>query len=39
MTGAGTMTTTYSDFGTKVDAAKPAGAKELPENMAGLLNA
>jgi hypothetical protein len=39
MTGAGTMTTTYSDFGTKVDAVKPSGAKELPENMAGLLNA
>jgi hypothetical protein len=39
MTGAGTLTTTYSDFGTAVDAKKPAGAKELPENMAGLLNA
>jgi hypothetical protein len=39
MTGAGTMTTTYSDFGTKVDVSKPSGVKELPENMAGLLNA
>jgi hypothetical protein len=37
--GAGTMKSTYSGFGSKVDVSKPAGAKELPANMQSLLNA
>lgn len=41
MAGAGTMKTTYSDFGTAVDVEAPPASKvkELPANMAGLLNA
>jgi hypothetical protein len=41
MAGAGTMKTTYSDFGTKVDVKAPPASqvKELPANMSGLLNA
>jgi hypothetical protein len=39
MAGAGTMKTTFSDFGTTVDVAKPAGARELPPEMQSLLNA
>jgi hypothetical protein len=39
--GAGTMRSTYSGFGTKVDVEKPEASKvkELPANMTGLLNA
>ena len=41
MAGAGTMKTTYSGFGTAVDVEAPPSSKvkELPANMAGLLNA
>jgi hypothetical protein len=41
MAGAGTMETTYSDFGAAVDVKAPPASKvkELPANMAGLLNA
>jgi hypothetical protein len=41
MAGAGTMKMKYSGFGESVDVKAPAASKvkELPENMAGLLNA